>query len=94
MWRTVARCSALLLCILPAAARDVPGGKSAGGPYRLHWHTIDNGGGTSQRDTYRLTGTVGQPDAGTSQGGIYRVRSGFWPLAPAQSGDIFRDSFE
>jgi hypothetical protein len=67
---------------------------SSGGPYRVYWHTVDNGGGLSQHDSYRVTGTIGQADAGTATSGPYRLRSGFWPLSPAQSSDIFRDGFE
>jgi len=90
---------ALLLLVaspLPRASSEVepPHPESSGGPYRLHWHTIDNGGGQSQRDTYRVTGTIAQPDAGIAQGGIYRVRSGFWPLAPVQSASLFSNGFE
>jgi hypothetical protein len=84
----------LALCVAVCAAHGSKSSKSSGGPYRVYWHTVDNGGGQSQRDSYRVTGSVGQPDAGAAQGGIYRVRSGFWPLAPAQSGAIFRDGFE
>lgn len=85
----------MLASLSATAAKPEPRAPSStGGPYRVYWHTVDNGGGQSSRDIYRLTGTTGQADAGVSQGGIYRVRSGFWPLAPAQSSDIFRDGFE
>ena len=33
------------------------------GQYRIAWHTIDGGGGTSSGGRYTLTGAIGQPDA-------------------------------
>jgi hypothetical protein len=53
-----------------------------GGPYDLHWSTIDGGGGTSSGGQYVLTGTIGQPDAAYSAGGDYELLGGFWPGGP------------
>jgi hypothetical protein len=50
--------------------------------YRIVWHTIDGGGGTSSGGAYQLTGTIGQPDAGYLAGGPYELLAGFWTGGP------------
>ena len=50
--------------------------------YKIIWHTIDGGGGTSSGGQYSLTATIGQHDAAYSQGGDYEVLGGFWPGGP------------
>jgi hypothetical protein len=62
----------------------------AQGGYRIHWWTVDNGGGMSRSSNYTLIGTAGQPDAGGAMtGGGYTLAGGFWagvistPVAPA-----------
>jgi hypothetical protein len=55
---------------------------SAGADYKIDWHTIDGGGGTSSGGTYVVMGTVAQPDAAYSAGGQYEVSGGFWPGGP------------
>ena len=70
----------LLLGLLPFAASA---------QYRIDWHTIDGGGGTSTGGVYSLTGTIGQPDADvvslcSADGGpgcvnpTYELTGGFW----------------
>jgi len=48
--------------------------------YKIDWHTIDGGGGTSTGGVYSVTGTIGQPDAGTMRGGSFTLSGGFWAL--------------
>jgi len=50
--------------------------------YRIVWHTIDGGGGTSSAGAYQLTGTIGQSDAGYHGGGTYELLGGFWAGGP------------
>ena len=51
--------------------------------YRIDWHTINGGGGTSSGGPYSLSGTIGQPDAGTLGGGDYVLEGGFWGVIVA-----------
>jgi hypothetical protein len=52
--------------------------------YRIDWHTIDGGGGTSTGGVYSVSGTIGQPDAGGPlTNGQYSVTGGFWALPTA-----------
>lgn len=70
-----------LLLMLASAALTVFA--SAGwADYRVVWHTIDSGGGTSSGGTYQLTGTIGQADAGNRAGGNYELLGGFWTGGP------------
>jgi hypothetical protein len=48
--------------------------------YRLDWHSIDGGGGTSAGGAFQLSGTIGQPEAtlGPLTGGSYALEGGFW----------------
>jgi hypothetical protein len=49
--------------------------------YRIDWHTIDGGGGTSTGGVYAVSGAIGQPDAGgTMTNGQYSITGGFWAL--------------
>lgn len=65
----------LLLCAVSGAAQT-------GGPYDLHWNTIDGGGTTNATGgAYVLSATIGQPDAGTLSGGSYVLSGGFWSVA-------------
>jgi len=65
----------LLLCAVSGAAQT-------GGPYDLHWNTIDGGGTTNATGgAYVLGGTIGQPDAGTLSGGAFVLSGGFWSVA-------------
>jgi hypothetical protein len=49
--------------------------------FRIDWHTIDGGGGTSTGGVFTVSGTIGQPDAGGPMtGGQYSVTGGFWAL--------------
>ncbi len=52
------------------------------GDYKIAWHTMDSGGGTSTGGTYQLTGTIGQPDAAYLGGGQYELLAGFWVGGP------------
>ena len=52
--------------------------------YRIDWHTISGGGGTSSGGPYSLSGTVGQPDAGSLGGGNYVLEGGFWAIVAIQ----------
>jgi len=65
----------------------------AAGPYRIDWHTIDGGGGTSIGGPYVLTGTIGQPDADWCVGGLYELLGGFWPGGPIPLADCFPSSY-
>jgi hypothetical protein len=50
--------------------------------YRIDWHTIDGGGGTSTGNVYKVSGIIGQPDASPTPmtGGTYSLLGGFWAL--------------
>jgi hypothetical protein len=50
--------------------------------YKIAWHTIDSGGGTSASGQYIISGTIGQHDAAYSEGGDYELLGGFWPGQP------------
>ena len=58
-----------------------------GQSYRVDWHTIDGGGGTSSGDGYTIIGTIGQPDASTTAmtGGQYAMEGGFWAIEAVQT---------
>lgn len=56
----------------------------SGGPFDLHWGTIDTGGGSRQEGNYTLGDTAGQPDAQTLSGGPYILSGGFWAYRPSQ----------
>jgi hypothetical protein len=72
---TVFAIALLLLCAVSGAAQT-------GGPYDLHWNTIDGGGTTNAAGgAYVLSATIGQPDAGTLSGGSYVLNGGFWSVA-------------
>ena len=65
----------LLLCAASGTAQT-------GGPYDLHWNTIDGGGTTNATGgPYVLSATIGQPDAGTLSGGTFVLSGGFWSVA-------------
>jgi hypothetical protein len=52
--------------------------------YRIDWHKIAGGQGTSTNGRFSVTGTVGQPDAhGTASGGNYSLTGGFWSFISA-----------
>lgn len=53
-----------------------------GDQYKISWHTIDGGGGTSATGQYRVMGTIGQYDAGYTEAGQYELLGGFWPGEP------------
>jgi hypothetical protein len=58
----------------------------SGGPYDLHWNTIDGGGTASATGgIYALGGTIGQADAGHVAGGSVVVNGGFWKPVEAMS---------
>jgi hypothetical protein len=50
--------------------------------YKISWHTIDGGGGTSSGGQYVVTGTIGQPDAGYHDEAPYELLGGFWVGGP------------
>ena len=50
--------------------------------YKISWHTIDGGGGTSSGGQYVVTGTIGQHDATHSYSDDYELLGGFWPGGP------------
>jgi len=54
-------------------------GMGVAADYKIPWHTIDGGGGTSTGGPYTLTGTIGQPDTGVSSAGVYVNSAGYWP---------------
>jgi len=56
----------------------------SGGPFDLHWGTIDTGGDSRQEGNYTLGDTAGQPDAQTLSGGPYLLSGGFWAYRPSQ----------
>src|SRR5260221_5770407 len=69
----------LLLALLILAAPAPAVFAQAGGPYELHWNTIDGGGITvATGGIYALGGTIGQADAGRVAGGSFVVNGGFW----------------
>ena len=55
---------------------------SVGADYKIPWHTIDGGGGTSSGGSYVIDGTIGQPDAAVSASDNYELLGGFWPSGP------------
>jgi hypothetical protein len=73
---SVVTCTGILLIIYLVMAVPVFG------DYKISWHTIDGGGGTSAGGEYIVRGTVGQPDAAYSAGGQYEVLGGFWAGGP------------
>jgi hypothetical protein len=51
--------------------------------YKLHWFTMDAGGGTGSGDKYIVGGTVGQPAAAKSSAGNYTLSGGLWSILAA-----------
>jgi hypothetical protein len=75
-----------------------PGGAeqpaSAGGNYRVFWHSTDAGAGRSAAGTYVLLASIGQSDAGVAAAGAYRVRGGFLPVKGTPLDSIFINGLE
>ena len=61
---------------------------TANADYKISWHTIDGGGGTSTGGQYIVTGTIAQHDAAVSATVDYELLGGFWPGGPACSVDF------
>ena len=57
--------------------------------YKMDWHTIDGGGGTSSGEQYVVMGTIAQHDAAYSEGGDYELLGGFWPGEPVCVVDFY-----
>lgn len=77
-FRQLAASSVLAFLVLALGA---PARAQTGGPYDLHWNTIDGGGGTNAAGgAYELSATIGQPDAGTLSGGAFVLSGGFWSV--------------
>lgn len=76
----------LLVVLSMVAVRATTLFGQSGGPYDLHWNTIDGGGTTSATGgIYALGGTIGQADAGRVAGGSVVVNGGFWKPVEALS---------
>jgi hypothetical protein len=57
-----------------------------GQTYRVDWHTVASGGGSSASGPYQISGTIGQPDTGqTMASGSYSITGGFWAFYAVQS---------
>jgi len=91
----------LQLTLLATAAMigsaSIAWSQSAGGPYEVTKHTIDNGGQRSEGGDFTLTGTIGQADAApAATGGNFSLQSGFWTAKPSGPLDelMFSDGFE
>lgn len=55
--------------------------------FKIDWHSIDGGGGTSSGGSFSLNGTIGQPDASAQPmtGGTFSITGGFWSLFAVQT---------
>jgi hypothetical protein len=63
--------------------------------YRIDFHRISAGGGSSRNACYRLDGSVGQPAPGYSSGPTFTVVAGFMPAAIVDRPDsLFFSGFE
>jgi hypothetical protein len=62
--------------------------------YRIDWHAVNGGGGTSSAPGVSVSGTIAQPSPGYSDGGNYQLVAGFWVAAPLVSDVIFRNGFQ
>jgi len=72
--------SKLILATILVAEAALNADAQSGGPFTLHWSTIDGGGGTSAGGQFTLVGTIGQPDVGRMSGGQFAISGGFWSV--------------
>ncbi len=56
----------------------IPASTAMGQDYRVDWHVVGSGGGSSHSDNYRVDGTAGQAAVGASSSANFEVQSGFW----------------
>ena len=95
--RTRLRMPALVLAAL-AALIAAPSPESRAGTtptYRIDFHRVSTGGGSSRNACYRLASSIGQPAPGYSSGPTYSVVAGFMPAGIVDRPDqLFFSGFE